>query len=65
MTLQEIEVALQRARSKVFSEDEQVAKQAEEDIARLRRLLRAHPDEVKRRDRIRAAQDERFLFRWL
>lgn len=64
MTVAEIEAALARARRDVFSDDEQSAERAGDEIKRLLAALGAHPDEIERKGRVKAAQDEAFLRRW-
>ncbi len=65
MTLDQLETALRLARRGVFSDDDATANEASLEITRLRKLIEAHPDEVARRDKVKQAQDERLLFRYL
>lgn len=65
MTLTEIEKALNRARLKVFDDDEVIADAAQAEVERLKALLRQHPETVRQRDALAQARDERLLFLWL
>lgn len=64
MTLNEIESALHRARCEVFNDDDAVAEAAAQEITRLRKLLKQHPDEVARKNKLARARDEALLRRW-
>jgi hypothetical protein len=64
MTVNEIEYALSKARRLVFSEDESVAEEAQQEIAFLQLLLAAHPDEKARRDQLAAKKSSELLFRY-
>ncbi len=65
MTLQEIEHRLRQARCAVFSEDENLAQQAGDLIKRLLIELSKHPEEINRKNALKAKQDEDFLRRWM
>ena len=60
----EIERCLHAARRDVFAADAAVAEAASFHLALLLAELAAHPEEVKRRAAVKAAHDERLLFRW-
>jgi hypothetical protein len=60
----EIERCLHAARRDVFAHDDTVAEEASFHLALLLAELAAHPEEVKRRAAVKAAHDERLLFRW-
>jgi hypothetical protein len=63
-SLADLEKALWRARRDAFSDDEAVADAAAIEIKRLRKLVEAHPDEVRRRDQVKQRQDERMWRLW-
>jgi len=65
MTMAEIEKALNRARLKVFDNDEVIADAAQAEVERLKALLCEHPDFKRRGDALAQARDERLLFLWL
>ena len=59
-----LENAIHRARRDAFSDDETVAAAATVEIKRLRELIEAHPDEVRRRDQVKQREDERMWRLW-
>jgi hypothetical protein len=59
-----LENARWRARRDAFSDDETVAAAAAAEIKRLRGLIEAHPDEVRRRDQVKQREDERMWRLW-
>lgn len=63
-SLEEIELALRKARFAVFSDDPVASLQAEADIRRLLDQLRRHPEEIRRRAYVKAIQDEKLLRMW-
>lgn len=63
-SLEEIELALRKARLAVFSDDPHVSFKAEGDIRRLLDQLRRHPEEIRRRAYVKAIQDEKLLRMW-